>query len=300
MEYIRKEEIKDYAAFIENSVARRVEAYKARSAIPNSSSNPVREDMFHFLLTAVDPDTGLPAFSERHNLLAETRLLVVAGTDTTALTLSAWFFYLAHYPRVLSRLTNEVRSTFLSPEEIALGTTLSKCKYLRACIDETLRISHPAPGELPREILKGGAIIDGHPYPAGTLVGCAAWSLGRDESVYGDCNVFRPERWIPSSNPEALNTEADVLRLRKAFHPFSIGPMNCAGQSLAVLELLLVTAKTVWTLDFRLAPGQTLGEGRPELGWGQRNPKEYVVKDTYLAWKYGPIIQFRKRPDVRN
>jgi hypothetical protein len=43
--------------------------------------------MLHFLLNAVDPETNLPAYSERRNLLVEARLLVLAGTDTSAGTL---------------------------------------------------------------------------------------------------------------------------------------------------------------------------------------------------------------------
>lgn len=73
-------------------------------------------------------------------------------------------FYLAHYPDGLAKLQSEIRTTFQSSEEIELGIKLSKCKYLRACIDESLRIAHPAPGELPREVRPGGAVIDGQHY----------------------------------------------------------------------------------------------------------------------------------------
>lgn len=276
---------KDYNTFIETSIDKRIAAFK------DGTSSSTHQDMFHFLLSAVDPETNLPAFDNRDHLLAEARLLALVGTDTTTMTLCGLFFYLAHNPRVLARLTEEVRSTFASNEEIVYGTPLSKCKYLRACIDEALRLAHPVPGELPREVLDGGAVVDGQAYPPGTVVGCAAWSLGRNEATYGDCNIYRPERWIP----DASNSEKDVAILRKAFHPWSLGPMNCAGQNLATLELLLVCAKTVWSTDFRLVAGQTVGEGRPELGWGQRMPNQYVVKDSFLCLKDGPVLQFRRR-----
>ncbi|KAF2193550.1 cytochrome P450 [Zopfia rhizophila CBS 207.26] len=99
--------------------------------------------MFHFLLT-VTPDTNLPAFSHDH-LLSEARLLVLAGTDTSTMTLCGVFFYLTHDPRVLAKLTEEIRSIFFSAEKIVQGIKLSKCKHLRACIDETLRMAPPAP-----------------------------------------------------------------------------------------------------------------------------------------------------------
>ncbi|KAF2272270.1 benzoate 4-monooxygenase cytochrome P450 [Westerdykella ornata] len=268
MERARSTEVKQYNSFIESNVDDRIAAHK--------SSKSSRQDMFYFLLNATDPDTGLPAYSKRDHLLAEARALVLAGTDTTSFTLCGVLFYLAHNPRVLHKLQKEIRSTFASKEEIVHGTTLSSCSYLRACIDEALRLAPPAPGELPREVLSGGAIIGGQMYPAGTEVGCAAYAMGRLDDVFGDWNVYRPERWTPSTNADDFHTEADVRQLRKSFHPFSIGPLNCAGQNLATLELLLVIAKT------------TAGEGHPGLGWGQSSRSEFD----------GPVLQFRSRSDL--
>jgi cytochrome P450 len=288
LERIRKVEIKDYNSFVETRVSKRLAAHEA------GTTGTAREDMFHFLIHAVDPDTKKPAFSDKDHLISATRLLTLAGTDTTSLTVTALFFYLAHNPRVLAKVTAEVRSTFASVNEIVIGTTLSRCKYLRACIDETLRISPPAPGELPRKVLPGGAVINGYAYPAGTEVGCSPWSMGRDESIYTDVNGYFPERWI-SSDPLHFHSASELLTMKKAHHPFSIGQMNCAGQNLAVLELLLISARTIWTTDFRLVPDHSNGEGSPELGWGQRARGVYVIRDSFLCLKDGPVLQFKPR-----
>lgn len=285
LERARKKPLKEYNDFIEASVDARIASHK--------SGTSTRRDMFHFLLTAVDPETNLPAFADRNRLLSEARLLVLAGTDTTGLTLSALFFYLSHHPPVLDKVTAEIRTTFNAADDIVLGQKLSGCKYLRACIDETLRLSNPAPGDLPREVLPGGAVIDGRAYPAGTNVGCAAWAMGRNESVYKNANAFRPERWIATADDG--NSAADVAKLKKVFLPFSTGSMNCAGQNLALLELLLVSGRTLWATDVRAAPGATAGEGREELGWGQQDPLQYIVKDSYLCFKDGPYLQFKAR-----
>jgi len=290
-ERIRHVDMKAYNSFVESRVDKRIAAHKA-----GVESN--RHDMFHFLLNAVDPETNLPAYTERHNLLAETRLLVLAGTDTSAGTMCGLFFYLAHNPRVLVKLTAEIRSTFASVKEIMLSPKLSRCQYLRACIDEALRISPPAPGELPREVLPGGATIQGRFYPEGTIVGCAAWSMGRDETVYGDAGMYRPERWIPSLGENIVEEEARVRELKRKFHPFLMGPGDCAGRNVAMLELLLVCARTVWRMDIRLAPGCTTGEGKPELGWGQRSPNQYIVRDSFLCLKDGPVLQFKQRSEL--
>jgi cytochrome P450 len=288
-ERIRHADMKAYNAFVEGCVDKRIAAHKA-------GEKATRHDMFHFLLNAVDPDTGLPVYTERDKLLAEARLLVLAGTDTSAETLCGLFFYLAYNQRILKKLTTEIRSTFDTVEDIMLGPKLSNCQYLRACVDEALRIAPPAPGELPREVLAGGATIQGSFYPAGTVVGCAAWAMGRDDAVYSDAGTFRPERWIASSDPAFSHDEAHVRNLKKDFRPFSMGSRDCAGRSLAMLELLLVIARTVWKTDITMAPGVSVGSGNPELGWGQRRADQYVVKDSFLCLKDGPVLQFKSRP----
>jgi cytochrome P450 len=287
MERTQKKEVEEYKSFTQTRVDERLATREV------DTSKGKHQDMLHFLLSAVDPDTNDLAYSNRNHLLAESRLLVLTGTDTTASTLCGLFFYLAHNPRVLGKASNEVRSKFACPKDIVYGVKLSGCKYLRACIDEALRLTPPAPGEMPREILPGGAVIEGQHYPAGIDVGSSPWAMGRDQLIYGDPNIYRPERWLPSNDPEDCYSEADVAKLKKAHHPFSIGPMNCAGQNLALLELSLITAKLLWAVDMRVAPDQNVGEGREELGWGQRSAKEYVVKDAWLCLKEGPVLQFR-------
>lgn len=93
-------------------------------------------------------------------------------------------------------------------------------------------------------------------------------------------------------------TQEDVARAQSAHSPFSQGPYNCAGKNLAILELLVTTARTLYRMDVRALPGNTLGECRPELGWGQRDRKTYEFVGDYLALeRNGPMLQFRERQD---
>ncbi|KAF1971016.1 benzoate 4-monooxygenase cytochrome P450, partial [Bimuria novae-zelandiae CBS 107.79] len=276
LEKIRSKQVKVYNTFMENSVDRRIAAHRA-------NPSPEAKDMFHFLLKAIYPDDNLPEYPDRNYFLCEARLNMITGFDTTTTTLSGLFFYLSHYPTVLAKLVMEIRSAFNTSEEIVPGVKLNQCKYLRACIDEGLRLAHPVPGEMPRQVRPGGAVIEAVHYPAGTKVGCAAWAFGRNESVYGDASVFRPERWMPSD-------EEEFVRLRRAFHPSSIGPLNCVGQGLAMLELQLVMAKTVWAMDFGPAPGVKM-ENEPELEY----PPVYHFKDTHIVTKDGRSLRFRPR-----
>jgi cytochrome P450 len=236
--------------------------------------------MMHFLCKAKDPDTGLRAFTDK-DINNEARLLLVAGSDSTTVTMSGLFFYLGHYPDVHAKLTKEVTSTFATADEITPGAKLSSCKYLRACIDEAMRKAPAGLSELPREVLAGGMVIDDEYIHEGVVVGTSRYSDNNNEEVFGDPEVFRPERWIPGDG----NFPEEVSRIRANFYPFSIGPFNCIGTNFALQELMLMVAKTVYRLDFRLAPGTKKGNGAPEMD----------LKDAYITVKNGPVLQFRRR-----
>jgi hypothetical protein len=90
-------------------------------------------------------------------------------------------------------------------------------------------------------------------------------------------------------------TKEMVAEIRTNFHPFLTDPGSCAGKGIALAELLLFVARTLLRFDLRKAPGSTLGEGRPELGWGERDRKPFQIVDAYVSLKQGPEVQFRKR-----
>ncbi|KAL8732942.1 MAG: hypothetical protein Q9181_003764 [Wetmoreana brouardii] len=278
--------IKLYYEFMESSVTQRIKVEKALQDAGQST----RKDMFHYLHQAQDPETGQPAYT-RQELLSEAHLLIIAGSDTTSITLCGFFFYITHYPRVYSKLVKHIRCSFGSVEDIVEGPQLLSCQYLRACIDEAMRMTPAGPSELSRTILPGGLEVDGDFLPEGVNVGTAGWANGRNDENYGDSNIFRPERWI--IDEAAGTTAAHVAHARSCFHPFSAGPGNCVGQNLAILELSLVIARTLYRMDVRLAPGYSVGEGSPKLGWGRRDPNQFQLGDAYVAIRHGPMLQFR-------
>jgi cytochrome P450 len=156
-----------------------------------------------------------------------------------------------------------------------------------------MRLVPPGPCEPPREVLAGGLEILGTFHPASTIVGTAPWCDSRNADVYGDPGVFRPERWIVD---EANGTTKEMIaKIRTNFHPFLAGPGSCAGKNVAMAEMMLVIAKTVFLFDLRKAPESTLGEGKPELGWGQSDRNQLQVVDAYISLREGPVPQFRRR-----
>ena len=239
-----------------------------------------RRDFFYHLLKAKDPETGL-GFSQQE-LWGESNVLLIAGSDTTSTALSSTFYYLLHSPVHLAKLTSLVRDTFANVEDIVSGPAVADLRFLRACIDESLRLCPPVPTLLPREILEGGMEIDGMYFPATTVVGVPAYSLHHNPEYHPAPFTFNPMRWMVDEK----GTNADLVKLaQSAFCPFSIGPRGCIGKGVAYLELTLALARTLWLYDMRLV----------ESNMGTGSDGNYAIKDIFVAEKHGPLVQFKMR-----
>ena len=147
-------DVKSYYKFIEESVSKYQEAFTLAKE-QNLAQTNSRGDTFHYLCSAIHPDTGAPAYSKQE-FLAEANLLIIAGSNTTSTALSSFFFYLMRHSRVYARLISEIRTTFSSPSDIRQGPKLSSCAYLKACLDESMRLTPAIPSKLARRILPGG------------------------------------------------------------------------------------------------------------------------------------------------
>ncbi|KAK5625853.1 hypothetical protein RRF57_001569 [Xylaria bambusicola] len=210
-------------------------------------------------------------------------LTLVAG-DTTKTALASIFFYLSRNPQCYNNLANEIRAKFTSGREIR-GLTLADCHYLRACIDEALRMSPPVPGILWREGYadRQPFMVDGHIIPPGVVVGVNIYSVHYDEEYFPKPFNFRPERWLDNSK-----TMSD------AFMPFSTGPRGCAGKAMAYLELSLVVAKTLWYFDFEPAPnvpGETQSDKKMKT-------QVFELSDNFTASHDGPYLVFKPRENL--
>lgn len=102
----------------------------------------------------------------RPEITANAVLIVAGGSETTSTCLSAAIYHLCKTPRVLQKLKEDVRRTFLNSEDITLRAT-ANMPYLKATIDESLRIFPVASYIAPRVTPKGGHVIDGELVPEG-------------------------------------------------------------------------------------------------------------------------------------
>ncbi|KAF7579347.1 Cytochrome P450 3A31 [Pyrenophora tritici-repentis] len=236
------------------------------------------------LKNAHDPVTGQKLGSKE--VLAESTTLCVAGSDTSSTAMSATFFYLANSPKAYRRVQDEVRSLFNSAEEIRIGPKLSKLMYVRACIEEALRMSPPTGASLYREVLHGGATVNGEWFPPGVDLGVPIYAIQHNPEYYPSPFEFRPERWMESEGTPKKSIEA----ARAAFCPFSVGSRSCVGKHMALVELTLAVAYAVYTLDFEFDPEK---QQATDKRWGIED--EFKLRDHITASKDGPHLRFTPR-----
>ncbi|KAF9873688.1 branched-chain-amino-acid aminotransferase [Colletotrichum karsti] len=201
-----------FDTFIEKAAGERV-----------SKISESKKDFMFWLTGAVDPVTGDTFTMEE--LVEEAILLITAGSDTSSTAISSTIYYLLHSPDKLARLQKEVRSVFTSIDQIEFGTELQACTYLRACINEGLRLSPPAGSVLHRQVEPGGVQVGDQFYPEGVNIGVPVFSIHHDKEYFPDPFSFQPERWIVGETlaDGTLVTPEFLKSSSGAFMAFSAG-----------------------------------------------------------------------------
>ncbi|RAL16038.1 cytochrome P450 [Aspergillus homomorphus CBS 101889] len=203
-------------------------------------------------------------------LYSEGELMVIAGGDTTSSTMSAVIFHLARNPSVQRKLQAELDEAAQCHDqkddevsnaepEASYYRSISSLPYLNACINESLRLQPPVPGEIPRKTPLEGIHI---PLPASsssssptsvfipgdTIISVPVLPVQRDPRNYVHPEDFIPERWTDEKPELTLN--------KSAFMPFVGGAYTCAGKGLAYIEMRIVLAKLLERFEVKLADGE--------------------------------------------
>jgi cytochrome P450 len=160
-----------------------------------------------------------------HDEIKETSgTIIVAGSETSATLLSRAIYYLLKNPVWMAKLQEEIRTSFAHVSQIKFSST-SQLTLLNAIIHETFRIYPPAPLALPRLTPKEGAVFAGTYIPPNTTVGIPQYAAYRSTRNFTDPETYAPQRFLG----DIRYTEDK----RSVIQPFSVGPRNCIGQSLA-------------------------------------------------------------------
>lgn len=149
---------------------------------------------------------------------------IVAGSGTSAGGMSGLTYLLLRNPEKLQKLKAEIRGLFKSRTDMTMQSVTS-CKYLRACLNEGMRLYPPTPGSLPRFVPGKGAMIENRWVPGGYAVGVNQLAAGHSEHNFRRAREFHPERWLDEPGSEFTDDD------RSAVQPFSYGQRSCIGRS---------------------------------------------------------------------
>lgn len=163
---------------------------------------------------------------DKMELVAMASSFIVAGSGTSSSALTGITFFLGRNRDKYRRLAEEIRGAFHQAHDITIETT-ARLTYLRAVIEEGMRLYPPSPSTLPRFVPGKGEVIDGEWVPGGTAVGVHQLSAGRMERNFKRAGEFLPERWMTTTEKTHEEFAGDD---RAATQPFSYGPRNCIGQ----------------------------------------------------------------------
>ncbi|KAF2167556.1 hypothetical protein M409DRAFT_22361 [Zasmidium cellare ATCC 36951] len=285
--YVSPPAVTNWEKFVASCLEKRTKVEHENRALIKPESE-VRKDFFYYLFDAKDPETGTGY--DLNELYGECELLIVAGSDTTSIVMSAMIFYLAKNPDVQTRLADEILSTFNAYNEIRGGSQIHSCRYLKAFIQEACRMAPPVGADPARQVLSGGTIIDGQYFPEGTKLSISCYRLSYSDDVFPEPFAFRPERWLPEhSSPERLAIQ------EQGFCSFLAGSRGCVGKNLAWLEMMLVISKLVYKYEVIQDPKDNLGGGAADGRIGRQNPDQYQTYDAFVALRDGPMVHLRPR-----
>nr|GMC80388.1 cytochrome P450 704C1-like [Ipomoea batatas] len=178
---------------------------------------------------------------------------MVAGKDTTAISLS-WFIYmLCKHPSIQEKVAREIKEVtkvdkITDIEEFAVNMpeeALEKMQYLHAALTETLRLCPVLPVDA-KICFSDDTWPDGFNVKKGDMVCYLPYAMGRMKFLWGDdAEEFKPERWLD---------EKGCFRQENPFKftAFQAGPRICLGKDFAYRQMKIFSAVLLQCFIFKL------------------------------------------------
>ncbi|KAK7888077.1 hypothetical protein LTR67_008954 [Exophiala xenobiotica] len=195
-----------------------------------------------FFKSLVWDRNGDPLGLEIGEMVAECGLLLNAGSDTTSIVLTGTIYLLTKWPETAKKLRKELDEALGDSEDpgVCAFDEVKNLPYLRACVDEAMRMRPPLRGGLPRVTPPEGMMIAGEWIAGNTTVSVPTYSLHHDPEYFPDPWTYKPERWL----------EDNAADLQQVFLPFSAGGRGCIGRNVSYLELLVVVSTLMRRYEF--------------------------------------------------
>ena len=197
-------------------------------------------DLLDHMLSAEDPETGRRMSPQ--DLLHNMQFFIVAGHDTTALTLAWALLMLAGDQEVQERARAEAQAAL--GDEAASADHLPAMPFGRQVLEETLRL-YPPVGLLARNV-RGRDVLAGREILPNDTVFLPLYALHRHRMWWDEPDRFNPDNFAP---------ERAAKRDRYLHLPFGAGPRICVGANFAMMQAQIILATLLARFRFRPVPG---------------------------------------------
>ncbi|XP_062129183.1 probable cytochrome P450 6w1 [Drosophila sulfurigaster albostrigata] len=196
-----------------------------------------RNDLVDVLLAMKRETQSQKDFNDKdlEYLVAQAALFQTAGFETSSSTMTMTLFELVHNTAIQDRLRSEIKEYFGDEDHISYER-LQEMPYLSQVVNETLR-KYPIAGYVERECAQpqSGEKFTLKPHydfevPSGMPFYVSILAIQRDEKYWPDPEKYDPDRFAPE-NRDKINMDA--------YLPFGIGPRNCIGMRLGLLQAKL-------------------------------------------------------------
>ncbi|KAF2016965.1 cytochrome P450 [Aaosphaeria arxii CBS 175.79] len=260
-----------FASFF-NFCAREMEAKQNNW---NSDAQP--QDIASWLIKAVK-DKDISASPTKESLTDDSRVIIIAGSDTFANVLACTLFYLAKDKDVQSKVRRLIDEALPDGPASWSYDKIRKVTYIDDIVNETLRLKPPVISQPHRQTPARGLQIDEQYIPGNVNVTVPPILIMRDERWWKQPFEFIPERF--GSRREEMGTDD------APYMPFGLGVHTCPGNNLAYANLRISISSIVQNFDIDFAPGET----------GEAFDKDFL--DTPLI-KLPPLyLEFKARKPV--
>ncbi|CAF1920138.1 hypothetical protein Bca4012_052231 [Brassica carinata] len=212
----------------------------------------------------------------RNHIKAILMNVLLAGIDTSAITMTWAMTELARNPRVMKKVQSEIRNHMGSRSTITLDDT-DHFKYLKMVIKETWRLHPTTPILLPREVMSEFE-INGYTIPVKTRLHVNVWAIGRDPDTWKDPEVFLPERFV-DSDIDAKGQHFELL-------PFGGGRRICPAIYMGTTMVEFGLANMLHRFDWELPEGMKVEDIDIEEAPGLTVNKKNELLLVPVAVKY--------------
>ena len=216
-------------------------------------------DFLGLLMEARDRDSG--QFMPDNQLVTEIMTLIVAGHETTALTLNWTWYLLSQNPSVEEKLSSELGR--LRADEFPELAGPIRFDYVDKVLNEALRL-YPPVWLITRKALSDDYLGD-YFVPAGTEVYFSPYIIQRHPDLWTAPDCFDPDRF---------DSNQSKVRHTLAMHPFSAGPRNCIGENLARVEMQIHLIMIARRLRLRCADEKPVDL---DLGVNLRSKRDFIM-----------------------